>query len=74
MPLIPMDGEMMTNGAPLLPDPSPVSRYARSTLSLKGRGEASCSFNHRTPLLPLREKVPGGRMRGLFLQTKVVVS
>ena len=49
-----------------LSDPSPVSRYARSTLSHKGRGEAPLFWQTRCPLLPLWEKVPEGRMRGIL--------
>ncbi len=45
--------------------PSPVSGCARSILSRKGRGEARRSTNRKAALLPLWEKVPEGRMRGI---------
>ena len=47
-------------------NPSPVSRFARSTLSHKGRGVAPLGLDVRSSLLPVGEKVPAGRMRGAF--------
>jgi hypothetical protein len=51
----------------VLADPSPVSAFGQSTLSLKGRGQAPSALSF---LLPLREKVPEGRMRGSLHELK----
>ncbi len=66
MLLIHMGGEMMTDAASLRPHPSPVSTW-RPIHPLPQGAVRTWSL-----LFPLREKVPEGRMRGLFrLHTEV---